>query len=106
MARSTYWTVTFWADTLERSVKTAAQAVLAVLGLSNTGFGNLFEFDWTVLGQAALSGFVLSVLTSLVSAPIGSNGTASVLPSPPGPEAPPEGTPWKDDDAFPPPVGG
>lgn len=89
MRRSTYWTLSFWADTLERAVKTAAQAVLTVLGLSNTGFGNLFEFDWTVLGQAALSGGLLSILTSLVSAPIGESGTASLLPPPIGPEAPP-----------------
>ena len=89
MNRSTYWSWSFWADVLERAVKTAAQAILTVLGLSNSGFGNLFEFDWTVLGQAALSGFVLSVLTSLVSAPIGESGTASMLPPPIGPEAPP-----------------
>lgn len=84
------FSVTFLADAAERAVKTAAQSVIAVLGLSNTGFGNLFEFDWTVLGQAAVSGFVLSLLTSIVSAPIGESGTASMLPSPPAPPPPPE----------------
>jgi len=59
----------FWRDSAERAVKTAAQAVILAIGAAE-GF-NLFALDWrNVLGVAA-GGFVLSVLTSLASAPFG-----------------------------------
>jgi hypothetical protein len=87
------FTVTFWVDAAERAVKTAAQSVLLAGFASDAGPVNLFEFDWEAgLGFAA-GGAVLSLLTSLVSAPLGESGTASVLPSPPGPEAPADPNP-------------
>ena len=77
-----------WAvDAGERALKTAAQAVLLALGASDTGMGNFFEFDFGTAGGFALGGFVISVLTSIISAPIGGSGTASVVPAPPGPAA-------------------
>jgi hypothetical protein len=81
------FTKTFWFDALERGIKTAAQAVIVVLGLSETGPVNAFEFDWELGAGAALGGAVLSVLFSVASAPIGGNGTASVVSAPPGPVA-------------------
>lgn len=87
---STLRTISFWADAAERAVKTAAQAAISGLALSETGFGNAFSYDWALAGQFALTGAVLSVLTSIVSAPIGQSGTASVLPPPIGPVAPPD----------------
>jgi len=80
-------TATFWADTAERAVKTAAQTVVLGLGLSDTGFGNAFEYDWALAAGFAVGGAVLSVLTSIASAPFGVGGTASLLPVPPGPVA-------------------
>jgi hypothetical protein len=84
------FTVTFWVDAAERAVKTAAQSVLLAGFASDAGPVNLFEFDWQAgLGFAA-GGAVVSLLTSLASAPFGSPGTASLVPSPPGPEVPEE----------------
>lgn len=82
------FTVTFVADAAERAVRTAAQTLLTGTFLSNTGPVNAFELDYRLgLGLAA-GGVVTSLLTSIVSAPIGESDTASVLPSPPAP--PPE----------------
>jgi hypothetical protein len=97
MNRRPLFTVTFWVDTAERAVKTAAQAVILAFGASDSGAGNLFEFDWNSAAGFGLGGAVISVLTSIVSAPFGEPGTASVLPSPPGPEAPPEDRPVLND---------
>jgi hypothetical protein len=93
MTRRPLFTVTFWADTAERAVKTAAQAVTLAFGASDSGVGNMWEFDWGTAAGFGLGGAVISVLTSIASAPFGEGGTASVLPSPPGPEAPPEDRP-------------
>lgn len=83
------FTRTFWFDTLERAVKTAAQSVIVVWGLSDAGPGNVnaLDLDWGVGLGAAAAGAILSVLFSLVSAPIGDNGTASIVGAPPGPVA-------------------
>lgn len=59
----------FWRDSAERALKTAAQAVLLAIGASE-GF-NLFALDWRNALGVAVGGFVLSILTSLVSAPFG-----------------------------------
>ena len=71
------FTVSFWKDALERAVKTAAQAVILGLGLGE-GF-NAFEVDWGLAAGFAAGGAILSVLTSVVSAPIGTKGTASLV---------------------------
>lgn len=79
---SSIFTRSFWRDAAERSIKTAAQGVLIGLGASNSGPVNLFEFNLQRgLGFAA-GGFVVSLLTSIVSAPLGESGTASLLPAP------------------------
>ena len=82
-------TVAFWSDVAERAVKSAAQAPLLALGLSDTGPLNAFELDLGLGAGFAAGGALISVLTSLASAPIGEGGTASVLPSPPAPPPPP-----------------
>lgn len=70
------WTLAFWKDTAERAVKTAAQAVILGLGLAQGA--NLFEMDWRAALGLAAGGAVLSLLTSIVSAPFGNKGTASL----------------------------
>lgn len=56
----------FWRDTLERSVKTFAQAAL---GAGIVGATDLLSVDWIdALSVGGLAG-VISVLTSLASAP-------------------------------------
>ena len=78
---------TFVYDAAERALKTAAQSILLMTGASEAGPFNLFELDAGRLAGSALGGAVLSILFSIVSAPIGGNGTASVVAAPPGPVA-------------------
>jgi len=80
MARELF-SKSFWADAIERAVKTAAQTILTGLVLSTSGPVNAFELDATLTWQLAASGAVFSVLTSIVSAPIGAANSASVLPA-------------------------
>ena len=70
------WTMDFWKDTAERAIKTFAQALIAGLTAGAVG---ILDVPWVdVLSVSALVA-VLSVLTSLVSAPFSPRGTASLL---------------------------
>ena len=64
-------------DATERALKSAAQAIVLALGASQ-GF-NLFSADWQNVAGIAAGAAVLSVLTSVISAPLGAKGSASVL---------------------------
>ena len=68
------FTKAFWADAIERAVKTAAQATILGLGLGE-GF-NAFDVDWQLGAGFAVGGAVLSLLTSLASS---SKGTAQAF---------------------------
>ncbi len=76
------FSLAFWRDALERAIKTAAQAPLLALGLSDTGPVNAFELDWRLGAGFAAGGFTISILSSVASAPLGRSGTASVLDKP------------------------
>lgn len=69
---------TFWYDLAERAIKTAAQALLAVFVAGVT----IMSVDWVdalaITGTAAL----VSVLTSIASAGVGSKDTASLVTAP------------------------
>ena len=68
----------YWLGVADRAVKSFAQALLLLWG-ADAGF-NLLAVDIpSALGIAA-GAAVLSVLTSLVSLPIGDRGSPSVLP--------------------------
>jgi hypothetical protein len=73
------YTATFWKDAFERAVKTGVQAVLLFLGADQ--LFDAVSADWGSAGSFFLGGFILSVLTSLVSAPVGTKGTASLVKS-------------------------
>ena len=65
----------FWADTIERGVKTIAQTMMALLTAS--GVLGLFSVNWGgMLSVVGLAGLV-SVLTSIASA--GSGNSASLV---------------------------
>lgn len=69
----------FWLDAGERAAKTAAQFTLGGLAL---GEGvNAFAVDWQLGIGFALTGAALSLLTSIASAGVGDQGTASLLKS-------------------------
>jgi hypothetical protein len=75
------FTASFWLDTAERAIKTAAQTVLGLVG---TNVVDVTSLDWQEVGIAAAFTTGLSVLTSIVSSGIGEPGTASLLnPAPP-----------------------
>jgi tetrahydromethanopterin S-methyltransferase subunit C len=72
---------TFWLDTLERCIKTAAQTALALVGVEVVDVASL---DWQEILIAVGFATGLSVLTSIVSSGIGEPGSASLLnPAPP-----------------------
>lgn len=52
----------FWNYSLERAIKTVAQAALAFLGSGSMG---LFEIDWTGLASVSLGAGLLSIVTSV-----------------------------------------
>ena len=80
MARPLF-TATFWLDALERAVKTAAQTMLALVGVNVTDVASL---NWQEMAITTAVSTGLSVLTSIVSSGIGEPGTASLLnPAPP-----------------------
>lgn len=73
------FTLIFWKRATERSLKSAAQAVLLGLGFSDAGPVNALEFDYKLgLGFAA-GGAILSYLTSIVSAPAGPDDSPSLV---------------------------
>lgn len=73
------FTLTFWKSALERASKTAAQAALLVLGADQL---NVFAASWADVAGFALGGCVLSLLTSIVSAPIGPVRSPSLVTEP------------------------
>lgn len=73
----------FWLETFERALKTAAQSVtLAWVG--GDTIANLFTMDLNVALGAAGGGFLLSVLTSVASAPVGTKHSPSLVTGEPG----------------------
>lgn len=70
------WTVGFWKETVERSIKTAAQAGLAFFIVGETGIADV---DWATVGGVAAVAALASVLTSLASAPFGPAHSPSLV---------------------------
>ena len=77
-------TKAFWAASIERSIKTFAQAVLAIVGVAGV---TPADVDWKEVLLAGAFGALASLLTSVVSAPVGNAGPsmASEVLSPPAP---------------------
>lgn len=76
------WTSTFWLDAGERALKTAAQALLSLWLVGDVMF-NLLDVSWGPALGVAAGAAVVSLLTSIVSAPVGDKGTASLVRSDP-----------------------
>lgn len=71
-------TKAFWLGLVDRAVKSFAQALLLLWG-ADAGF-NVLHVDFRGALGVAAGALVLSVLTSLISAPIGEADTTSFLP--------------------------
>jgi hypothetical protein len=74
------FTATFWKLAAERAIKTAAQTLLLTIGAAQGA--DLFQLDWATAAAGAAAGLVLSLLTSIVSAPFGDTGTPSLVTIP------------------------
>lgn len=61
---NTYLNRNFWAGTLERAIKTFAQATLALIGTSAVAINTI---DWTMVLATAATAGLLSVLTSIAT---------------------------------------
>ena len=76
------WSKRFWLSLVERAIKTFAQALIAIWPLGDAALG-LIDVDWekslSIAGLAA----AVSVLTSIVSAPVGPDGSPSLVGEPP-----------------------
>jgi hypothetical protein len=85
----------FWTQTLERAVKTAAQALIGMWAL---GRFDVLHADWPLAAGVAGGAAVLSVLTSLISAPFAEPDSPSLVPTTPEqwphPSAEEEDQPW------------
>lgn len=70
------WTLAFWKGAAERSIKTIAQSIAAVIVVNTTG---LADIDWVgVLSIAGAAGLA-SVLTSIGSADFVAGEPAVIL---------------------------
>ena len=66
----------FWLkDAAERALKTCAQSLLATLTLNGV---DILHLDWEQALAAVATATAISVLTSVLSAGVGSKGTASL----------------------------
>jgi hypothetical protein len=70
------WTARFWKGTLERAIKTFAQAEIALM--SGDGLG-LLDIDWNTAASVGALAALLSLLTSLLSLGIGPQNSASLV---------------------------
>lgn len=70
------FTKSFWKQTAERAMKSAAQGLLGLWALD--GF-NVLHADWELAGGVAAGAAVLSVLTSIVSLPFGEPASPSAV---------------------------
>lgn len=72
------WSGSFWKAAVERAIKTLAQTMLA-LWLVGDQMLNAFEVDWSNSFGVGVGALVVSFLTSLVSAPVGPEGSPSLV---------------------------
>jgi hypothetical protein len=76
------WTKYFWLSLAERAVKSFAQGLIVVWPIGENALG-LWQINWqTALLSAALYAGA-SMLTSIISAPLGPDGSPSLVGEPP-----------------------
>lgn len=75
--RNTMLTAAFWTGLTDRAVKSFAQALILLWGADGL---NILQIDWPAALGLGGGAALLSVLTSIVSAPAGDKGSSSFLP--------------------------
>ena len=76
------WSRLFWLSALERALKTFAQTLLVVWPIADNTLG-LLDVDWAKSASIAGMAAAVSVLTSIVSAGVGPDGSPSLVGEPP-----------------------
>jgi hypothetical protein len=71
------FTKAFWTAALERSVKTAAQAAIAIVSV---GAVSVLDVDWQAVAGVSGTAALVSVLTSLGSIPLSNGNSPSLVP--------------------------
>ena len=66
----------FWIDAGERTIRTIAQSLLALMGTDALGIVGL---DWMQMFSVALGAGLMSLLTSIVATGVGDKGTAELV---------------------------
>ena len=69
-------TKSFWIDAAERTIRTIAQSLLALMGTDALGIVGL---DWMQMGSVAIGAGLMSLLTSIVATGVGDKGTAELV---------------------------
>lgn len=67
------FTITFWKDAVERAIRTAAQALLALWATDVSG---VLAVDWLQAGSVAALAALMSVLMSIVATGVGDKNSA------------------------------
>ena len=70
------WSKQFWKDTAERTIRTFAQALLALIGTNVVAITTL---DWPQMLLAAATAAVITVLTCVVATGVGVKGDPSFI---------------------------
>lgn len=76
------FTKRFAVSLIERAIKTFAQSLIALWPLGDAAFG-LLDVDWRKAASIAGMAALLSALSSIVSAPVGPDGSPSLVGEPP-----------------------
>jgi hypothetical protein len=71
------YTAAFWTGAFDRAVKSLAQTLILLWFTSDVV--NLFEVNWVQTLGVGVGALVLSLLTSIVSAPVGDRGSTSMM---------------------------
>jgi r1t holin len=71
------YTAAFWTGAFDRAIKSLAQTLILLWFTSDVV--NLFEVNWVQSLGVGAGALVLSLLTSIVSAPVGDRGSTSVM---------------------------
>jgi hypothetical protein len=67
----------FWTGAFDRALKSFAQMLLILWGASDVF--NVLEVNWAETLGIGAGALVISLLTSIVSAPVGDRGSTSVM---------------------------
>ena len=70
------WTARFWRDAAERTIRTMAQTLLALLGNQAV---NVVALDWGQMLSVTVGAGLVCVLTAIVASGVGYNKSASFV---------------------------